>query len=270
MGVPWVNVAVAANFLTVMLVQACASCGGGEEQGSGSSSGRREPRHEEAAERFGPQLQVEQIRELMAASREPHQALVGMLLLTIFATVPWYGEPGEAAPPFLLGVPRWGCIMLAAAVASMLFGFGIVFMWRPGGPGSGDGTLAPGMQAHAALSPNEAKYKAGKDQFTGVTPEALGKASEVPLPFKPRPAPSLPPSKPTNLKPRIEVAAGAEAPAPRRGGPRAGEEEAGGGPRRGESSEQVTAIFLGSALLRGCSSSVGSCVRLPDNMRNNG
>ena len=43
----------------------------------------------------GGQLTAARIRELMASSREPHRALVLLMLCVALISVPWYGTPGE-------------------------------------------------------------------------------------------------------------------------------------------------------------------------------
>lgn len=75
-------------------------------------------------------LEVSQIQDLMATSREPSLVLILLMFLIALVSAPWYGTPGVQEPMFL-GIPRWGCIQLASFV--LVFGIGVaaVAMWRP-------------------------------------------------------------------------------------------------------------------------------------------
>lgn len=167
-GVPWVNIAVLGNFVMVLLTQVLAT----------DEACQSTPATAQAAlDRFGPQLQLDKIKEFMAESREPPQALVGLMLLAIFASVPWYGSSGVETPPFALGVPRWGCVMIFASVAAMLLGFAIVAYWRPGGPGSGSGAEAPKLPITDLRGSEQKSCQAAEKYYGVVVPATVGKAA---------------------------------------------------------------------------------------------
>ena len=135
--VPDINVSAFLNFLTVGLVHVLLP--GSNKQ----------------------LLNISGIREVMATSREPSHFLILLMFGIALLSAPWYRTPGEQDPMFF-GVPRWGCVQIAAYVVIFLIGAVAVARWRPPAEAKDerqrpaekiDGVAEPRFEGHSSPAP---------------------------------------------------------------------------------------------------------------------
>lgn len=130
--IPMVNVSFIANFLTVAIVHAVVVLRGvKEERQEGVAHEVGVPFHEQSC------LTIEDIRALMAPSREPSKAILSLMLALALMAVPWYRPPGSREQ-IILGLPLWGFIQCLIFVAIFALGQLATVLWTPKGLDSGE------------------------------------------------------------------------------------------------------------------------------------
>lgn len=129
--VPLVNVSFLANFLTAAATHV-ALLPGGSAGGAPASKG-----HEDGAA-FGqqPPLSLKDIRDIMAPSTEPNRGLLGVMLVLMVLSVPFYREPG-VRELVIWGLPLWGFVQCLLFLTVFCLGLATVFLWAPRGRASG-------------------------------------------------------------------------------------------------------------------------------------